>query len=669
MSEFVKFRDAVNAQIAAITKHQVLRSKAPYPDMWATYLSSFPEGTNPIFRVRTEHDCACCRHFIRDVGGMLAVVDGKLVSIWDINVGGTFQVVADALSALVKSAGIDVQYMHYQANIGAASSKEYSEMGDLVATWNHLFTTLPTNLVVRKDSVAELTGQYRTNKQVLERSLLELTDEAVNIVLDLIDQNSLYRGAEHRTTVETLKRVKAEYKNAPDKDIYLWAASTRLSKSGGFRNTVIGTLLQDISEGVDLEVAVRKFEDKVAPQNYKRPTALITKSMIASAQQKVAELGIEPSLHRRYATIDDITINNVLFASNSAKADMGVFDQLVNATSDTLPNLDKVAEITIEDFLQNVLPKADKIEIFFENKHCTNLVSLIAPEYPDALPIFKWDNNFSWSYNGNVADSIKERVKQAGGKVDGVLRGSLSWFNYDDLDLSIEEPNGNIIDFRNKRGHKSTGCLDVDQNAGSGTTRTPVENIAYSDKSKMQHGDYKFKITQFSKREDKDVGFEFELEFDNGEIFTFSHPKALAHKQVVQVASFNLSKDGFKILGPTGSSKTISKDHWGISTGKFHPVTTIMNSPNHWDGHQTGNRHVFFMLEGCVNPETSRGFYNEFLRNELNEHRKVFEVLGAQLKTIESDQQLSGLGFSTTKPDTVVCRVSGSFNRIIKIKF
>lgn len=50
------------------------------------------------------------------------------------------------------------------------------------------------------------------------------------------------------------------------------------------------------------------------------------------------------------------------------------------------------------------------------------------------------DNNFSWAYTGGITDSIKERVKQAGGNVDGELRISLSWFNFDDLDLHVIEP-------------------------------------------------------------------------------------------------------------------------------------------------------------------------------------------------------------------------------------
>jgi hypothetical protein len=95
----------------------------------------------------------------------------------------------------------------------------------------------------------------------------------------------------------------------------------------------------------------------------------------------------------------------------------------------------------------------------------------------------------------------------------------------------------------------------------------------------------------------------------------------------------------------------------------------VMHSPNHWDEHETGNKHWFFILDKCKNDERTRGFYNEFLSNELTEHRKVFEVLGSRMKTEKCDNQLSGVGFSSTQKNSILCKVSGSFARTIKINF
>ena len=76
-----------------------------------------------------------------------------------------------------------------------------------------------------------------------------------------------------------------------------------------------------------------------------------------------------------------------------------------------------------------------------------------------------------------------------------------------------------------------------------------------------------------------------------------------------------------------------------------------------------------FILDGCKNPESPRGFYNEFLPTKFNKYRKVFEVLGDKTKCKMTDKQLSGLGFSSTKENELVCKVSGNINRMMKIKF
>lgn len=169
------------------------------------------------------------------------------------------------------------------------------------------------------------------------------------------------------------------------------------------------TLLIDLSEGVDLEHAVKSFEAMVAPANYKRPTALVSKKMIDAAKTKIEELGLTYALERRYATLADITINNVLFADRTVRKslDTNVFDEL-SASADRKPKkLDKVEEISIEKFIKDILPdRRIGIEVLVENKHVNNLVSLIAPVNQTATGLFKWPNNFSWSYNGDQLSGV-----------------------------------------------------------------------------------------------------------------------------------------------------------------------------------------------------------------------------------------------------------------------
>ena len=79
-----------------------------------------------------------------------------------------------------------------------------------------------------------------------------------------------------------------------------------------------------------------------------------------------------------------------------------------------------------------------------------------------------------------------------------------------------------------------------------------------------------------------------------------------------------------------------------------------------------GNRHTFFMLQNCVNENNARGFYNEFLRDELTPHRKVLEMVGSKTRTEETVDQLSGVGFSSARQEVIV-RVTGRTQRTLKV--
>jgi len=633
------------------------------------YLPSFPEGTNPIHRERTVHDCNCCKTFIRRMGGVVSInADLSISSIWDIEVEGYYQEVANAMSAYVKSLDIRNQFMSDEKKIGNKMNIELTDSGQTVEH-EHFFIELPKQYVLpHGKSYGDFAGGKLADSQVLERSLREFNLEAIHIVSDLIEQNSLYRGTEKRQLVNTIKQYKIDYTVlvTQNKSNFIWSLAAKLKGAARFRNDVIGTLIADISEGVELEKAVKSFESKVAPTNYKRTTSLITQSMITSAEATVTELGLENSLQRRFANVHDITINNVLFADRAAKEQMGVLG--LSPTKSSIPKTDKIEEIAIDDFISKVLPKVDSIEMQVANNQVNNLMSVVAPVDADSNNMLKWDNNFSWSYNGEVTDGIKERVKTAGGSVTGELRFSLAWYNGDDLDLSVIEPSGNAIYFSSKKG-ASGGLLDVDMNAGGPSNKTdPVENITWNRLSTMIEGNYKVIVHNYSKRSTSNVGFELELDI-KGATQLIKHPDALPDGKKVTVLHFNYSKSKGVVITKSMESTTSSEEVWGVNTNEWTKVSMIMNSPNHWDNCETGNKHVFFILDGCLNPEPARGFYNEFLNGSLVKHRKVFEVLSSKFKAEHTKEQLSGLGFSSTQRNSVVVRVKGSFNRVLKVNF
>ncbi len=668
MQDFIKFKTAVQKQFDNIIQYNLFKTNVSKDELWDTYLESFPEGSNPMFRERTEHNCQCCRQFIRACGNVVAIIDNKLISIWDINIDGVNQIVTNEMSKLVKSKEVIDKFIHYEKNLGTDFNHQL--LDESTIKWDHFYYKLPIHFIKKNDLIGDELSKSRSSKDVFKRGLVEISISAIETVLELIEQNSIYRGKENKSVIKLFLKHKKEFdqiKLDSEKDNYVWSASIKIGGASRLRNSAIGTLLVDISEGKELDASVKSYEIKVDPTNYKRPNSIITKSMVDNAQKKIIELGIESSLYRRHANINDITINNILFADRSTKKEMNVFDVMKKEAPVKVGKFNKVEEVNISTFIEDILPKADTIEIQLHNKHINNLMSLIAPVNQNVKPIFKWGNNFSWAYNGEVTDSIKERVKKAGGLVDGVLRCSLSWFNYDDLDIHIMEPNKNHISYV-KKGEiqSSSGILDVDMNVESNSSRNPVENIVWTNKSKMEEGIYKLWVNQYKSREMKDMGFDIEIEYE-GVIHTFHYDKKVIKD--VQVAKFSFTKSkGIELIESLPTSQA-TKEIWGINTNQFHKVSMIMNSPNHWNGESTGNKHWFFILEDCKNDKQVRGFFNEFLNGNLTEHRKIFEVLGSKLKAEISDEQLSGLGFSSTQKNSILCKVTGNFTRIIKINF
>ncbi|UGO49299.1 galactose-binding domain-like protein [Bacillus phage vB_BanH_Emiliahah] len=646
--------------------------------LWDTYLNSFPEGTNEIFRERREFDCSACRNFIRNMGNVVVIKDNQVHTIWDFQVESTtFQPVLDALSKFIKSRAVTDVWVNKFKKIGTDSNLE--QVGAQIFDWQHLHVEVPDKFVTRSSSSeAEIRGGLRDTRNVFLRSLVEISEESVMTVLELIASNTLYKGAEWKSVLTqflTHERAFLTLQTDAEKNNYAWEQSVKVGAAmGRIRNHSIGTLLVNISEGMDLDRAVKAYEVIVAPSNYKRPKAIFTKKMLEEAQKTIQELGYMESLGRRYARLEDITVNNVLFSNKLAARRMGgnIFEEMMSEVAVNPKQFARVEEISIESFLTNVLPTAQELELFLENKHANSMVSLIAPENAEAPTMFKWANPFSWAYSGNITDSsMKENVKSAGGNVDGVLRFSIQWndegYDGNDLDAHCIEPDSYRIYFANKRQlSPNGGMLDVDIRMPRRGTPA-VENITWANKATMKEGTYKMIVHNYSHNGGR-TGFRAEIEGD-GQIRTYDYNKEVRQGEYVEVAEVYFDGTNFRFSDKLASSVS-SKDVWGLKTNQFVPVSVMMFSPNYWDEQKgIGHQHYFFMLKDCVNPENPNGFYNEFLKADLEQHKRVFEALGGKMAVKEVEDQLSGVGFSSTKRNEVLIKVKGQTERVVKVKF
>lgn len=671
------------AQVKALVDqraHEMIKSDLPLQadidkdEIWEVYHNAFPTE-----EWKLENACNSCKSFIRAAGGMVTIdpVSLEVTTLWDFRghseVPEEYLASLDALDAYVRNCvsekGIRGMFYHSEPHAGVDRNKDTKR--DLI--WTHFHVEIPRKLLNKDNVVGRQSATFTDDRNVLYRSLAELDTGAMETVIELVDQGSLYKGPEYKPQVESLLVIKQEFDGFDSdelRSLFTWVKAKEIGPvKCRVRNQAIGQLLIDLSEGMDLEKAVKRFEDMVAPTNYKRPKALVTPRMVEKAKERLQELGLIEALNRRQLDSRDITVADALFVHRpKSAATKDVFDELAGEIPMTKQQLDKVEEVPVKDFVEKIVPKAEAMSVLFEREHLGNLVALTGPQDPEAHGLMSWDNSFAWSYTGGVADSIKEKVRKAGGRVDNVwMRCSLSWFNHDDLDLHFKGHAQNVhVYFGSKRSGLLSAHLDVDMNAAD-LVRDPVENI-YIDRE-LPKGSYEFNVHNFARRETHDQGFDVEIEI-NGEIRTYGMPTNPANRAIAPRIKFTVDENGKVTWKDNEMSKTASgMQKWGLKTGQFHRVRALTTSPNHWTTPQ-GNKHLFFLLEGCVADEKIRPFYNEFLTRELQEDRKVCEVLGSKIEVAKADgAELSGLGFSETIRHHLYVRVEGKFTRTVKVLF
>lgn len=710
----IKFNAKVQAKFDEMSKTgKLFRVALTGQQIWDLYVASFAPQDNPKFRDpnSSTKNCNHCKNFIRRYGNIVSIdADYNIVTMFDVDVdtNDEYRNTVDILKNAIKNSKVtevffetfnELNSLPYEScskkntvfQLGVEkNSKRYTKeeaekfgvvKPNEIKQFHHLHLMVDKAFVdMSGDSVESIMGNYRDAKNVFQRAMETISEDTLKLVKDLINQGSLLDGATHLYKIEQILPFKIKYDGLPksQQDNFCWIASNKLPYAK-FRNELIGTLCAELSEGEELNKACQSWNKRVDPANYMKATAPITKKQIEDAKQVISENGYEESFNRRFATIEDIKVSEILHSNvgeGKIKA-VSVLDKLKpTSTSRHKRNeFDKVEEVSIENFMENILPACSSVEVLLLNSHQGNLASLTTANDKDSKKIFKWSNNYSWTFNGNLAgkSQIKEAVKGRGGKTEGCLNIRLHFPNtVSDYDLHVVEPDRTHIYYGERKSYNTGGMLDLDAQGMDGhfSPDKRVENVIYPSKSRMEDGEYNVFVNNY-RSADSNHGFTIEVETENGDVTTFFHDKPIRQSSNLQVCKIKLERGEFTVIPliPISDSNVTSKEIYGLETNQFHKVNLVCLSPNHWNGESIGNKHYFFMLDGCKSPTSIRSFHNENLLPELAAHRKVLEVLGASSMIDSTDKQLSGLGFNATVKDELIVRLQGSHKRVVKIKF
>lgn len=349
--------------------------------LFVAYLDNLPDH-------RQHYNCNACKKFIEKFGGLVTIDEGGLAKplFWHWkNVPIFFRDSAKAMHDIIIRSKI--------TGVFICSDQVWGQ--PVTGKWKHLSVMPPEQYIFKSRiyTAYQVVSEKRENFKNIARFIDECDESTINRAVSLLKSEVLYRSEKCLGVAEWLQQLQADIRQCPyNRRNIIWRAVG--SAPDGFchpRSSMIGTLLEDLSDGFSVNECKRRFDAKMNPLKYQRPQVLPSKGNIKRAEEIVKKLGIENSLKRRFARFDEITPIWLPKPPDEKPDTGGVFDNIrykgqredrsYNGPSKTM---------TWEKFCRTVLIEAEKIE-FLVPMARTYYAAIVTAEDMDAPPILRWD--------------------------------------------------------------------------------------------------------------------------------------------------------------------------------------------------------------------------------------------------------------------------------------
>ena len=371
------------------------------PDLWAKFLFLLPED------MRQQYTCRACQRFVGTYGG-LAVIDeaGKVVSAMWQPIEGPFFDALTCLQQSVNQAKITGVFLSGDRTWGTPINRDSVRARD----WHHMHVQPPA-ACVRAFSAVKSDSQHMAERleefSMLRRGLEEFPVDIIRNAHTLLTTGQLSRSEKCEAVAKWLLELQenlTKLKNTSVRDNLIWAKVA--SAPAGWchvRGGMIGTLLEDLTEGLDFTVIKRKWDKKMHPLQYLRPQAAPSAGNIAQAEKVIAALKTAGSLERRFAQLKDCELLWKPISIEREPSDAGgVFSHLKpkEKRGSAQPVEAPPVTMTWEKFMRTVLPEAQSIELLIPHEN-SSFIALVTATNPDSPPILQWDreerrNQVSW---------------------------------------------------------------------------------------------------------------------------------------------------------------------------------------------------------------------------------------------------------------------------------
>lgn len=389
-------RQSFKESVSEINYEPLFKTNAYY-HLHEVFLNNLP------FSARQYYNCRACNNFIDRYGDIVRIDDnGNLEPVMWKYAPEFFKKAVEAVRENVKSSRVTGLFLTSEKTLGIPEA----------GGWDHLYINVP-NIYVRTKSfysIDQVSAEKLEDFKMIQNAVNKYSIETVEAAVNLLRSDSMYRGEKILGIAEWFLEVLYDVKNNPKRSNILWKkVATAPAGFCHISSSMIGTLLDDISEGMPLETVQRRFNEKMNPLKYQRPQVAPSAGNVARAEKIVAELGLEYSLKRRFARLDEIeTIwkpagKTYKLVTDTITSTSGVFGDIkTKKYNEKKPSLDYVAKskMTWVKFQRTVLPNAKKIEMRIPYGN-NGYAALVTAEDPNATPIICWDteehrNPFNW---------------------------------------------------------------------------------------------------------------------------------------------------------------------------------------------------------------------------------------------------------------------------------
>ena len=387
--QYQEFLEVIQKQFHTVSSAGPLFQTAA-SDVWEAFLDGFPEEWRQYF------NCSACRKFVRNYGGLVSLGSfGEATSaVWR----------PDTVPDLYKESVRRAAQIVLDSSVTGVFYSAHSQLGTpTTGAWSHMAVCRERKHCWNKLQPAHAAmAEKHEEHNMLKRTLAEFVPSTVQDAVQILKSDALYRGDRILGMAEWLLNTMEllKYRSSRARNRLLWRA-VALAPAGfcHVRSSMIGTLLDDLKDGLNFDAAAARFREKMNPLQYQRPQALPKAGAIKMAEQVVQASGIRESLKRRYARLEELQTIWKPKGSEEKQSDDRVFKAVKARGSTKMSYEIPVVAISFRKFWKTVLPLAESIEYVPDREG--DYVAFLTAVDPDAPPILQWDslkrrNPVSW---------------------------------------------------------------------------------------------------------------------------------------------------------------------------------------------------------------------------------------------------------------------------------